>query len=113
MNDFYFDQGGQIAFILLTGLSVSAVIHIVNDFNVAKKENKNNNGLNNLIIKVIIESAHAILFATIAVCCGLVPFLMEGAEVVFWFSLAAVLTGGVLASLFAVYVVVPVLFWKK
>jgi multidrug efflux pump subunit AcrB len=112
MNDFYFDQGGQVAFILLAGLSVSAVIHIVNDFNIVKKENKSKNVLNKLIIKVVIKKVYAILFATVAVCCGLIPFLMEGTDEVFWFSLAAVITGGMLASLFAVFVVVPVLLWK-
>jgi multidrug efflux pump subunit AcrB len=109
INDFYFDQGGQVAFTLLAGLTVSAVIHIVNDYNVFKKESKSKKALNKLIIKVVLNRAYVISFATAAVCCGLMPFLMEGTNEVFWFSLAAVITGGMLASLFAMFIIVPVL----
>jgi multidrug efflux pump subunit AcrB len=109
---FYFDQGGYAAFVMLGGLVTNAAIFIVNDFNNLRKK-KPAALYNRLLIKAAANRARTIFLTTISACCGLIPFLIEGQNEVFWFSLAAGTIGGLLFSLCAVFVVLPVLLWKK
>lgn len=109
---YYFDQGGYAAFVMLGGLVANAAIFIVNDFNNLRK-NKPGHLYNRLLIKATAKRARTIFLTTISTCCGLIPFLLEGQNEVFWFSLAAGTIGGLLFSLFALFIVLPVLLWKK
>lgn len=109
---FYFDQGGYAAFVMLGGLVANAAIFIVNDFNNLRK-NKPGRLYNRQLIRAAAGRSRTILLTTISTCCGLIPFLLEGQHEVFWFSLAAGTIGGLLFSLFALFVVLPVLLWKK
>lgn len=111
-GDFYFDQGGYAAFVMLGGLVVNAAIFVVNDFNNLRKHQPRITA-NHQLIKATANRSRTILLTTIAACGGLVPFLLEGQNEVFWFSLAVGTMGGLLFSLFAVFVVLPVLLWKK
>jgi multidrug efflux pump subunit AcrB len=106
--DFYFDQGGYAAFVLLGGLSVNAGIFIVNDLN-----NKTRGSYNRNIIKALGGKAIPILLTVLSTCFGLVPFIMEGQNEIFWFSLAIGTIGGLVFSLVGVFVVLPVLLWKR
>jgi multidrug efflux pump subunit AcrB len=112
LGDFYFDQGGYAAFVMLGGLVANAAIYIVNDFNNLKK-NKPTALHNRLLIKAIINRARTIILTVIATCCGLAPFLMEGSQEVFWFALAAGTIGGLLFSMLPAFLVMPVLLWRK
>lgn len=109
---YYFDQGGYAAFVMLGGLVANAAIFIVNDFNNLRK-NKPGHLYNRLLIKATAGRARTVFLTTISTCCGLIPFLLEGQNEVFWFSLAAGTIGGLLFSLFALFIVLPVLLWKK
>jgi multidrug efflux pump subunit AcrB len=109
---YYFDQGGYAAFVMLGGLVANAAIFIVNDFNILRK-NKPGHLYNRLLIKATAGRARTVFLTTISTCCGLIPFLLEGQNEVFWFSLAAGTIGGLLFSLFALFIVLPVLLWKK
>ena len=125
LGEFYFDQGGYAAFVLLGGLSVNAAIFVVNDFNQLLVENKNNHNdndnqenitkeiHNNLIIKAIWQKANPIFLSVFSTILGLIPFLTEGNNEVFWFAMAVGTIGGLLASLLGVFVVLPVWLWKK
>lgn len=106
--DFYFDQGGYAAFVLLGGLSVNAAIFIVNDLN-----NKTRGAYNRNVIKALGGKAIPILLTVLSTCFGLVPFIMEGQNEIFWFSLAIGTIGGLMFSLVGVFVVLPVLLWKS
>ena len=106
--DFYFDQGGYAAFILLGGLTVNAAIFIVYDLNNLKKGNYNRN-----VAKAVLGKAKPILLTVASTCFGLTPFLLEGQNEIFWFSLAAGTIGGLLVSLVAVFLVLPVWLMKK
>jgi len=112
LGDYYFDQGGYAAFVMLGGLVSNAAIFIVNDFNNLRKK-KQAFLYNRLLIKATANRGRTILLTTISTCCGLIPFLVEGQNEVFWFALAVGTIGGLLFSLFAVFVVLPVLLWKK
>lgn len=105
--DFYFDQGGYAAFVLLGGLAVNAAIFIVNDLNGKKHGIYNRN-----IIKAAAAKAVPIMLTILSTCFGLLPFILEGQNEIFWFSLAIGTIGGLLFSVFGVFVVLPVFLWK-
>lgn len=105
--DFYFDQGGYAAFVMLGGLAVNAGIFIVNDLN-----NRIGGVYNRNILKSVAGKAVPILLTVLSTCFGLIPFLMEGQNEVFWFSLAIGTVGGLVFSLVGVFWVLPVLLWK-
>lgn len=106
--DFYFDQGGYAAFVMLGGLAVNAGIFILNDFNNRKSGLYNKN-----ILKSVAGKAIPILLTVLSTCFGLVPFLIEGQNEIFWFSLAIGTIGGLVFSMVGVFWILPVLMWKK
>lgn len=106
--DFYFDQGGYAAFVMLGGLAVNAGIFIVNDLN-----NCDNGIYNRNVIKSVAGKAIPIMLTIMSTCFGLIPFVMEGQNEVFWFSLAIGTIGGLIFSMIGVFWVLPVLLWKK
>jgi multidrug efflux pump subunit AcrB len=111
-GNFYFDQGGYAAFVLLSGLVVNAAIFIINDYNLLVKQYPAANP-NTLLIQAIKSRALTILLTTLSTCIGLAPFIWEGQQEVFWFSFAVGAIGGLLFSLLAVAFVLPVLLWRK
>ncbi len=106
--DFYFDQGGYAAFVMLGGLAVNAGIFIINDLNNRKVGDYHRN-----VLKSIAGKATPILLTVLSTCFGLVPFLIEGQNEIFWFSLAIGTIGGLAFSMVGVFWVLPVLLWKK
>ncbi len=111
-GDFYFDQGGYAAFVMLAGLVVNAAIFIVHDFQQAIRQVAHVD-YNRLLIKVVSNRARTILLTTVSAICGLLPFIWEGQKEVFWFSLAVGVMGGLVFSMYAVFVVLVVLLWKR
>lgn len=106
--DFYFDQGGYAAFVMLGGLAVNAAIFIVNDLN-----NRKGGIYNRNILKAVAGKAVPILLTILSTCFGLIPFIMEGQNEVFWFSLAIGTIGGLVFSVLGVFLALPVFLWKK
>ncbi|MBO3700394.1 efflux RND transporter permease subunit [Roseivirga sp. E12] len=106
--DFPMDNGGYAAFILLGGLVVNASIFIVNDFNNSRLKNENR-----AILKAVVGKAQPILLTILSTCFGLIPFLLEGENEVFWFSLAIGTIGGLIFSIIAVFVCLPVFLSRK
>lgn len=111
IGEFYFDQGGYAAFLILGGLVVNSGLFIINDFNNLRK-NRHSELFNRFLIKSIVNRSRTIFLTTLSSSCGLVPFLWQGQEEVFWFSLAIGTIGGLIFSLFAVFIVLPVFVWK-
>ena len=106
--DFYFDQGGYAAFVMLGGLAVNAAIFIVNDLN-----NRSLGRYNRRVIKAVAGKATPILLTILSTCFGLIPFIMEGQNEIFWFSLAMGTIGGLIFSMVGVFLALPVFLWKK
>ena len=106
--DFYFDQGGYAAFVMLGGLAVNAAIFIVNDLN-----NRTLGQYNRNILKAVAGKAVPIMLTILSTCFGLIPFVMEGQNEIFWFSLAIGTIGGLVFSIIGVFVGLPVLLWRK
>lgn len=106
--DFYFDQGGYAAFVMLGGLAVNAGIFIINDLN-----NRSQGLYNRNVLKSVGGKAIPILLTIMSTCFGLIPFLIEGQNEIFWFSLAIGTIGGLIFSMVGVFWVLPVMLWKK
>lgn len=106
--DFSFDQGGYAAFVMLGGLVVNASIFIVNDLNNSQLKN-----YNRAVIKSVMGKAQPILLTVLSTCFGLIPFLIEGESEIFWFALAIGTIGGLVFSIVAVFVCLPVFLSRK
>ncbi|TCO04420.1 efflux RND transporter permease subunit [Natronoflexus pectinivorans] len=107
-----FDQGGYAAMILLCGLTVNAVLYIINDYNNMKAKKPNYNKLK-LFLKAFNHKIIPIILTTLSTTVGLLPFLLAGKDEGFWFSLSAGAIGGLLFSLLAVVVWLPLILVKK
>lgn len=105
--EFYFDQGGYAAFVMLGGLTVNAGIYILYDY----KNRKVQNG--RTFMKSVASKAAPILLTIFSTCFGLIPFVMSGQNEVFWFSLAAGTIGGLIFSMIGVFFFFPLLAVKK
>jgi multidrug efflux pump subunit AcrB len=112
LGEFYFDQGGYAAFILLGGLVTNACIFVINDLNRLRKKRPHADP-NKLLIKAAMNRSRTILLTTTCTCCGLIPFVLHGQQEVFWFSLSVGMIGGLLFSLLAVFLILPVFCWKR
>lgn len=108
VGGFNFDRGGFAAFVMLGGLAVNAGIFILNDFNNLKAGT-----VNRKILKSVAGKAMPILLTVLSTCFGLVPFIIEGQNEIFWFSLAVGTIGGLVFSLVGVFWILPVMMWRK
>ena len=105
-----FDQGGYASLIMLSGLVVNAGIYILHQYRgmragsnaVGKKSPLQIyiRAFNNKIIPISLTVASTVL--------GLIPFLMDGPNEVFWFAFAVGTMSGLLFSLLALVIVMPV-----
>jgi multidrug efflux pump subunit AcrB len=108
--DSYFDIGGYVAFLLVTGISINSVLYIFNDLNNLKKESSDNG--NTLLLKAILGKAEASFITSATTIFGLLPFVLIKSETHFWFSLSIGTIGGTIFSLFAIFIWFPILMWK-
>jgi len=104
--DFNFDQGGFASFILLSGLVVNAAIYIINDFNnLASRKNKP------LTVRTYLKAFNQkiipITLTILSTVLGLIPFVWGGQKEVFWFAFAAGAMGGLLFSMVAIILYLP------
>ncbi len=103
--DINFDQGGFASFILLCGIVVNSGLYILNDYNQVATDTKRNklscyiNAFNHKIMPIFLTIISTIL--------GLVPFVWAGQNEVFWFSFASGAIGGLVFSLVALFVYLP------
>lgn len=102
-----FDQGTFAAFLLLGGLVVNSAIFIINEMNNLKKRYPFASPLScykrALNIKIV-----PIILTVVSTVLGLLPFVLFGEEP-FWFSLAAGTIGGLLFSIPAILLFLPLL----
>lgn len=103
--DFNFDQGGFASFIMLCGIVVNSGLYIINDYNnLLRTSNRSKiecykGAFNHKIIPIILTILSTIL--------GLIPFVWGGQKEVFWFSFAIGSIGGLIFSLVAIFVYLP------
>ncbi|MCM1030131.1 MAG: efflux RND transporter permease subunit [Oscillibacter sp.] len=106
---FTFDQGGFASFVLLCGIVVNAGIYIINEYNLTCQTTRKQGlkyylkSYNHKIIPIFLTIVSTIL--------GLIPFVYEGSKEVFWFSFAVGAMGGMVFSIVALLLYLP-LFMK-
>nr|HPR33280.1 efflux RND transporter permease subunit [Prolixibacteraceae bacterium] len=103
--DINFDQGGFASFILLCGISVNSGLYILNDYNQMLKQSKRLKI--NCYMNAFRHKIFPIILTIFSTCLGLVPFIWDGQNEVFWFSFASGAIGGLIFSLVALLVFLP------
>ncbi len=106
--DFNFDQGGFAAFILLCGIVVNAGLYIINDYNNFCKAKGKRQGLS-LYIKAFNHKIIPIFLTIISTVLSLVSFVWSGQKEVFWFAFAIGAIGGLIFSIVAIVIFLPLL----
>lgn len=105
-SDFIFDQGGFAAFVLLCGIVVNAGIYLINE-----EDNRaavsHTHGIR-LYLKAYNHKIIPIMLTILSTVLGLVPFLCDGPEEVFWFAFAMAAISGTLFSIIALVVFLPI-----
>ncbi|WP_419511406.1 efflux RND transporter permease subunit [Alistipes sp.] len=105
-TDFVFDQGGFAAFVLLCGIVVNAGIYLINEEDNWAAASRRQ-GIP-LYLKAYNHKIIPISLTIISTVLGLVPFLYDGPEEVFWFAFAMAAISGTLFSVIALIVFLPI-----
>ncbi len=107
--DFPFDQGGYASFVLVAGLVVNSMILLVSDYNRFRKRHPGRSALVTFR-QALNHKLTPILLTIVSTILGLIPFMLDGEQEVFWFALAAGTIGGLLFSIFLIIMVIPLFF---
>ncbi len=105
-----FNEGGLAAFIMMCGLSVNAILYIINDYNNRLKKGRRR-GLHTYL-NAWNAKITPILLTIVSTMLGFIPFLI-GDTGDFWLSLAIGTMSGLGFSLIVLIVVLPVMFKPK
>lgn len=96
-----FDQGGFASLVMLAGLVVNAGIYIVQEWRLQ-------NPVHQSFVKAYNHKIVPTLLTILSTALGLVPFLLDGPDEVFWYAFALGGIGGLLFSLIALVFFLPV-----
>jgi len=106
-----FGTGGFAALVLLCGLTVNGGIYIINEYRQMQfitKEKRTGKALH-IYVRAYNHKITAVLLTILSTVLGLIPFFIDGKEDAFWFSFAVGSAGGLLFSIFAIVLVMPIL----
>lgn len=105
-----FDQGGFAAFVMLSGIVVNAGIYIVTTYMNLKKGYPDNSVTKpaTVYLKAFFRKASPVSITLISTILGVLPFLSKGPEEVFWFDFAIGTISGMIFSMVAIILVLPV-----
>ena len=106
LTDFAFDQGGFAAFVMLCGIVVNAGIYLVTTYQALRQAQ--GPGAIRLYIKAFSRKITPISLTIVSTILGLLPFLSDGPEEVFWFDFAIGTIAGMAFSVIAIILVLPV-----
>lgn len=104
--DLNFDQGGFAAFILLAGLSVNANIYVLNEYNNIKRSHAGIQPIR-AYLKAWNAKIRPVFLTVSSTVLGFIPFMVGQYKEAFWFPLAAGTTGGLIVSLIALFIFLP------
>ncbi len=106
LTDFAFDQGGFAAFVMLCGIVVNAGIYLVTTYQ-ALRQAQGSEAIR-FYIKAFSRKITPISLTIVSTILGLLPFLSDGPEEVFWFDFAIGTIAGMIFSVIAIILVLPV-----
>lgn len=106
-----FGQGGYAAMIMLCGITVNAGIYLTSEYRtIAAATGK-------IGLKTYVKAYNRKIIPTmltiLSTVLGLIPFLFDGKQNPFWFSFAVGVMSGMLFSVIAIVLVMPVFFPMK
>lgn len=104
--DFRFDQGGFAAFVLLCGIVVNAGIYLITEYDECRRTSSKQ-GLQ-LYLMAFNHKIVPISLTILSTILGLVPFLYDGPEEVFWFAFAMAAISGTAFSILALIIYLPI-----
>lgn len=107
-----FDQGGYASFILLSGIVVNSLIIIISEYNRYRLKSPHKNNLQNFI-RAFHGKIIPILLTICSTVLGLIPFMLDGPNEPFWYTLAAGTIGGLLFSIITITFFIPIWFLKS
>ncbi len=109
LSDFSFDQGGFAAFVMLSGIVVNAGIYLITTYQslLVGRERPLAQRIS-LYVKAYSRKINPITLTIVSTILGLLPFLTDGPEEVFWFDFAVGTISGMAVSVIAVIFVLPV-----
>ncbi|MFV0248612.1 MAG: efflux RND transporter permease subunit [Tenacibaculum sp.] len=110
--DFNFDQGGLASFVLLSGITVNASIYLICQFNIMQKKFPYSEKIT-LYLQTFKQKIFTILLTITSTILGFIPFIKDGQQEVFWFSLGVGTIGGLLTSLMGILIYLPVFTLKR
>ena len=116
--DFPFDQGGFAAFVMLSGIVVNAGIYLINQFqdirSLAERRGRRSRSRTAIRqwVKAYNHKINPTMLTIISTILGLIPFLFDGPEEVFWFAFAIGTIGGMAFSILALLFYLPVFCFK-
>ncbi len=108
-----FDKGGFAAMILLCGITVNAAIYIINEYNSMRKRLPAGVRPVILYIRAFRRKITAVLLTVLSTVLGFIPFLIGDTMEGFWFPLAAGTMGGLIMSLSAIFLLLPLLLLPR
>lgn len=103
--DINFDQGGLAAFVMVAGLVVNSGVYIINDFNLLNQKHGCSSSRD--YVKAFNLKCIPVFLTILSTVLGLVPFIWNGQNEVFWYAFAAGTIGGLLFSVVAVIFYLP------
>lgn len=113
-SDFSFDQGGFAAFVMLSGIVVNAGIYLLTTYQRFGGPFAQSRPLRiRLYVKALNQKLMPISLTIASTVMGLLPFLSDGPEEVFWFDFAVGTIGGLVFSLIALFLYLPVFAIRK
>ncbi len=106
LGEFTFDQGGFAAVIMLCGIVVNAAIYLVSEYRTVLGISRKDlvRGYVTAFNRKIVPT----LLTIISTVLGLIPFLFDGQDEVFWFAFAVGVIGGMLFSIVAIFFIMPI-----
>ena len=110
--DFNFDQGGLSCFVLLSGITVNSSIFIIDTYNKLKKEFPDRSQ-KTLYLNAFKQKIYPIMLTIISTALGFIPFVLDGENEVFWFSLGVGTIGGLILSIIGIFFYLPIFTLKK
>lgn len=107
-----FDQGGFASFILLAGITVNAAIYLLNEYSSLRRRYPRISPLR-LYIRSFRVKIVPIMLTVLSTILGFIPFIIGETRESFWYPLAIGTMGGLVMSIFAILIILPIFVLPK
>jgi multidrug efflux pump subunit AcrB len=117
LTGFVFDKGGFAAFVMLCGITVNAGIYLLSEWRnelrtISPRLRPDRKSSLRAYLRAFSRKILPISLTILSTVLGLIPFLFDGPREVFWFAFAIGTISGLLFSILALIVYLPVFVLK-